>query len=233
MSSTGKGNRRTDDQPTWGKETDEPTFNGSWLPIGWGCSNQHVNLFELKLNSKNLSTTGFLFGQKSFFFFGKVLFPVDIINNNSVDGKSEERYRERRPYNRQSNPWGFLFWRPEKCVREDRSTWLTNSETLTETTYTEIRRWSSLSEDECQCFVSVEDGVLNCPDHSDQDSDSGRPFSTNFIKQQSSPHSPTHSLSRCLFCCQSRIFPVRVPRSSNRRVAFTVLRESDNRCHLL
>ena len=25
----------------------------------------------------------------------------------------------------------------------------------------EIRRWSSLSEDECQQFVSVEDGVLN------------------------------------------------------------------------
>ena len=25
----------------------------------------------------------------------------------------------------------------------------------------EIRRWSSLSEDECQCFVTVEDGVLN------------------------------------------------------------------------
>ena len=25
----------------------------------------------------------------------------------------------------------------------------------------EIRRWSSLSEGECQCFVSVEDGVLN------------------------------------------------------------------------
>ena len=25
----------------------------------------------------------------------------------------------------------------------------------------QIRRWSSLSEDECQWFVSVEDGVLN------------------------------------------------------------------------
>jgi hypothetical protein len=25
----------------------------------------------------------------------------------------------------------------------------------------EIRRWSSLSEDECQRFVSAEDGVLN------------------------------------------------------------------------
>jgi hypothetical protein len=25
----------------------------------------------------------------------------------------------------------------------------------------EIRRWSSLSEDECQIFVTVEDGVLN------------------------------------------------------------------------
>ena len=25
----------------------------------------------------------------------------------------------------------------------------------------EIRRWSSLSEDECQCFVTTEDGVLN------------------------------------------------------------------------
>ena len=25
----------------------------------------------------------------------------------------------------------------------------------------EIRRWSSLSEDECQRFVGVEDGVLN------------------------------------------------------------------------
>ena len=25
----------------------------------------------------------------------------------------------------------------------------------------EIRRWSSLSEDECQCFVSTEDGILN------------------------------------------------------------------------
>ena len=25
----------------------------------------------------------------------------------------------------------------------------------------EIRRWSSLSEGECQCFVSVEDGILN------------------------------------------------------------------------
>ena len=25
----------------------------------------------------------------------------------------------------------------------------------------EIRRWSSFSERECQCFVSVEDGILN------------------------------------------------------------------------
>ena len=25
----------------------------------------------------------------------------------------------------------------------------------------EIRRWSSLSEGECQCFVSAEDGILN------------------------------------------------------------------------
>ena len=25
----------------------------------------------------------------------------------------------------------------------------------------EIRRWSSLSEGECQCFVSFEDGILN------------------------------------------------------------------------
>jgi hypothetical protein len=25
----------------------------------------------------------------------------------------------------------------------------------------EIRRWSSLSENECQCFVSADDGVLN------------------------------------------------------------------------
>jgi hypothetical protein len=39
----------------------------------------------------------------------------------------------------------------------------------------EIRRWSNLSEDECQRFVSDED-FFNSPDspeHSDQDSDSG------------------------------------------------------------
>ena len=39
----------------------------------------------------------------------------------------------------------------------------------------EIRRWSNLSEGECQCFVSAED-FFNSPDspeHSDQDSDAG------------------------------------------------------------
>ncbi len=39
----------------------------------------------------------------------------------------------------------------------------------------EIRRWSNLSEGECQCFVSDED-FFNSPDspeHSDQDSDAG------------------------------------------------------------
>jgi hypothetical protein len=39
----------------------------------------------------------------------------------------------------------------------------------------EIRRWSNLSEGECQCFVSTED-FFNSPDrpeHSDQDSDAG------------------------------------------------------------
>ncbi len=39
----------------------------------------------------------------------------------------------------------------------------------------EIRRWSNLSEDECQRFVSVEDFFNNpdSPEHSDQDSDAG------------------------------------------------------------
>ncbi len=40
----------------------------------------------------------------------------------------------------------------------------------------EIRRWSNLSEGECQCFVSAEDFFNNNPDspeHSDQDSDAG------------------------------------------------------------
>ncbi len=39
----------------------------------------------------------------------------------------------------------------------------------------EIRRWSNLSEDECQRFVTAED-FFNSPDspeHSDQDSDVG------------------------------------------------------------
>ncbi len=39
----------------------------------------------------------------------------------------------------------------------------------------EIRRWSNLSEGECQCFVSAED-FFNSPDnpeYSDQDSDTG------------------------------------------------------------
>ena len=39
----------------------------------------------------------------------------------------------------------------------------------------EIRRWSNLSEGECQCFVSAED-FFNSPDspeHSDKDSDVG------------------------------------------------------------
>ncbi len=39
----------------------------------------------------------------------------------------------------------------------------------------EIRRWSNLSEGECQCFVSAED-FFNSPDspeNSDQDSDAG------------------------------------------------------------
>jgi hypothetical protein len=39
----------------------------------------------------------------------------------------------------------------------------------------EIRRWSNLSEDECQRFVSAED-FFNSPDnpeHLDQDSDAG------------------------------------------------------------
>jgi hypothetical protein len=39
----------------------------------------------------------------------------------------------------------------------------------------EIWRWSKLSEDECQCFVSAEDffNSLDSPEHSDQDSDAG------------------------------------------------------------
>ncbi len=30
-----------------------------------------------------------------------------------------------------------------------------------ETVSDEIRRWSSLGEGECQCFVSADDGILN------------------------------------------------------------------------
>jgi len=39
----------------------------------------------------------------------------------------------------------------------------------------EIRRWSNLSEGECQRFVSAEDFFYSpdSPEHSDQDSDSG------------------------------------------------------------
>ena len=39
----------------------------------------------------------------------------------------------------------------------------------------EIRRWSNLSEGECQCFVSAEDffNSPNSPEYSDQDSDTG------------------------------------------------------------
>ena len=39
----------------------------------------------------------------------------------------------------------------------------------------EIRRWSNLSDDECQRFVSAEDffNSPDSPDHSDQDSDTG------------------------------------------------------------
>ena len=40
----------------------------------------------------------------------------------------EEGYPKRRPYNRQSLPWGFLLYRnPEKCVWTDRSVLLENS----------------------------------------------------------------------------------------------------------
>ncbi len=48
--------------------------------------------------------------------------------------KGEEGCQERSPYNRQSLPWGFLFYRsPKKCVLSDRLSCLENSGTLTET----------------------------------------------------------------------------------------------------
>jgi hypothetical protein len=45
----------------------------------------------------------------------------------------EEGCQKRRPYNRPSRPWGFVFYRsPEKCMRQDGSAYLENSGTLTE-----------------------------------------------------------------------------------------------------
>jgi hypothetical protein len=75
----------------------------------------------LKLNSKNLSTTVFFFVRT--FLCETCLLAVEC----------EEGCQKRRPYNRQSLTWGFLFYRnPEKCVWTDRSVFLENSGTLTE-----------------------------------------------------------------------------------------------------
>jgi hypothetical protein len=81
----------------------------------------------LKLTSKNLSTTVFFFEN---FVVGKdeegeLFLPVVV--------ECEEGCQKRRPYNLQSLPWGFLFYRsPENCIQTDRSVCLENSGTLIE-----------------------------------------------------------------------------------------------------
>ena len=56
----------------------------------------------LKLNSKNLSTTGFLFlGEVSFLGGGK---SREGKKENLLTVKCQEGYQKRRPYNRQSLP---------------------------------------------------------------------------------------------------------------------------------
>ena len=68
--------------------------------------------------------------------------------------KCEEGCQKRRPYNRQSLPWGFLFCRsPEKCVLSDRLACLENSGTLTEAAFARMKRIRSLN-------------VPFCPSHS-------------------------------------------------------------------
>ena len=74
-----------------------------------------------------------------------------------------EGFRERRPYNRQSLPWGFLFCKKQKFSGGFRGVSVLDPE-VTESAefYTvsdEIHRWASLSEGEFQLFVSAEDGV--------------------------------------------------------------------------
>ena len=57
-----------------------------------------------------------------------------FLGGGLIVSRSEEGYQNRRPYNRESLPWGFLFWRsPQKCVWSDRSVYLENSGTFTET----------------------------------------------------------------------------------------------------
>ena len=99
----------------------------------------------LKLNSKNLSTTVFLGGRE---------LSCDFSHGKGEEGERscllalecEERYPKRRPYNRQSLPWGFLFYKsPEKGVRTDRSVCLENSGTLTESACTTKKQIHSLN----------------------------------------------------------------------------------------
>ena len=84
----------------------------------------------LKLNSKNLSTTVFVFVRTSLW--------ERVRKENCfclLSVECEEGCQKRRPYNLQSLPWGFLYYRrPEKSVWLDRSVCLQNSGTLTEST---------------------------------------------------------------------------------------------------
>ena len=71
----------------------------------------------------------------------------------------EEGCPKRRPYNRQSLPWGFLFYRsPEKCVWADRSVCLENSGTLTETACATMKQIRSSSVP-CTGFMIYRSGV--------------------------------------------------------------------------
>ncbi len=97
----------------------------------------------LKLNSRSgawYSNSTLKTQVKPFFLFWENLLvpvPTERVRKENCSWllslECEEGYPKRRPYNRQSLPWGFLFYRsPEKGVRTDRSVCLENSGTLTE-----------------------------------------------------------------------------------------------------
>ena len=92
-----------------------------------------------QLNSKKLKYNRVpFFGSLEVFFFGRE-------KGEPVDGKVRGRMPT-RSYNRQSFPWDFLFSRsPKKCVLTDRLECLENSETLTESLCTRMKRIRSLN----------------------------------------------------------------------------------------